>query len=74
MTYARLACSLPYTWAILPHISTASKDKVVANNYALSKAYISVFDGELKGKIKRYILNKLDIILKYFIALYLLLF
>ena len=36
-----------------------------------NKAYISVFNGELKGKVKYYILNKLDMILKYFIALYL---
>ena len=53
---------------------TASKDKVVINNYVLNKAYISVFNGELKGKVKHYILDKLDIILKHFIALYLPLF
>ena len=41
------------------------------NNYALNKAYISIFDGELEGKVKRHILDKLDVILKYFIALYL---
>ena len=41
------------------------------NNYALNKAYISVFNGELEGKVKRHILDKLDVILKHFIALYL---
>ena len=50
---------------------TASKDKVVMNNYALNKAYISVFNSKLKGKVKHYILDKLDIILKHFITLYL---
>ena len=44
------------------------------NNYAFNKAYISVFDGELEGKVKYYILDKLDVILKHFIALYLPLF
>ena len=53
---------------------TASKDKAVINNYAFNKAYISVFNGELKGKVKCYILDKLDIILKYLITLYLPLF
>ena len=41
------------------------------NNYVFNKAYISVFDSKLEGKIKRYILDKLDVILKHFIALYL---
>src|SRR6266704_3138669 len=54
-------------------LSTASKDKAVMNNYVLNKAYISVFNGELEGKVKCYILDKLDMILKYLIALYLLL-
>ena len=49
---------------------TASKDKVVINNYALNKAYISVFNNKLKGKIKHYILDKLDMILKHLITLY----
>ena len=40
------------------------------NNYALNKAYISIFNSELEGKVKYYILDKLDVILKYFIALY----
>ena len=52
-------------------LSTASKDKAVMNNYTLNKAYISVFNGELKGKVKRYILDKPDVILKHLIALYL---
>ena len=55
-------------------LSTTSKDKVVANNYALNKAYISVFNGEFKGKVKRHTLDKLDVILKYLVALYLPLF
>jgi hypothetical protein len=50
-------------------LSTTSKDKVVVNNYALNKAYISVFNGELKGKVKRYILDKPDVILKHLITL-----
>ena len=52
-------------------LSTASKDKVVINNYALNKAYINIFDGELKGKVKRHILDKPDMISKHLIALYL---
>jgi len=40
------------------------------NNYALNKAYISMFNGELEGKVKRYILDKLDMFLKHLIALY----
>ena len=52
-------------------LSTASKDKAVINNYTLNKAYISVFNGELKGKIKHYILDKPDIISKHLITLYL---
>ena len=41
------------------------------NNYVLNKAYISIFNSELKGKVKCYILNKPDIISKHLIALYL---
>ena len=44
------------------------------NNYALNKAYISIFNGKLKGKVKYHILDKLDMILKHLIALYLPLF
>ena len=51
-------------------LSTASKNKAVTNNYTLNKAYISIFNGELEGKVKHYILDKPDMILKHLIALY----